>query len=310
MTKQIDITRLDYYEQLPENNTFNDIFIDITHRCNMECKNCYLPNRTFPDMEFERYREFVSKLPNRTMLRIVGAEPTLHARCFDFITTAYEYGHMCVLITNGLKLSSKRYVDELHATGLTHICMSMNGADNNDWYEQIDDLRCAEKKVKALKNIGNRFTLDTGTIVVKDINEQAPGALVDMFRREGIENVTMRIKNVGQLGRYQLDDTENLKLFDLARLCSEQLGLSLDYIMSHYKQVHRYGNRVEPATIEFPLDQNNTERYKGYWIKLTDWDTENDMGIPDPGSRRRGRLTQNWTVAPFYEHIKLNENGY
>ena len=310
MTKVVDLTKLNYYELEPENNTFNDIFIDITHRCNMECKNCYLPNRSFPDMEFEKYKEFVKKLPNKTMLRIVGAEPTLHARCFDFIKTAYEHGHMCVLITNGLRLSSSRYVQELKATGLEHICMSMNGVDNDDWYEKIDDLRCATKKVQALKNIGNNFKLDTGTIVIKGINEDAPGALVNMFKREGIDNVTMRIKNVGQLGRYQVDETENLKLFDLAKLCASQLNLSEDYIMSHYKKVHRYGERVEPATIEFSLDKDNKNRYSGYWIKLTDWDTENDMGIPDPGSRRRGRLTQDFKVAPFYEHIKMNEGGY
>ena len=32
--------------------------------------------------------------------------------------------------------------------GLTHCYLSMNGADNDDWYEQIDEMRCATKKVK------------------------------------------------------------------------------------------------------------------------------------------------------------------
>ena len=32
-----------YYELEPENNIFQDVVIDVTHRCNMNCKNCYIP---------------------------------------------------------------------------------------------------------------------------------------------------------------------------------------------------------------------------------------------------------------------------
>ena len=46
-------TILNYYEQEPENNTFSDVVIDVTHRCNMNCKNCYIPNRDVPDMDME-----------------------------------------------------------------------------------------------------------------------------------------------------------------------------------------------------------------------------------------------------------------
>ena len=56
MTKTIDLATLNYYEQEPEDNTFQDIFVDITHRCNMECKNCYLPTRTPPDMQLEKFK--------------------------------------------------------------------------------------------------------------------------------------------------------------------------------------------------------------------------------------------------------------
>ena len=38
---------------------------------------------------------------------------------------------------------------------------------------------------------------------------------------------------------------------------------------------------------------------------------QRSIGIPDPGSARRGRVTTaDWKVAPFYEHIKMNEGEY
>ena len=163
----MEILNLNYYEQEPEDTTFPDIMVDITHRCNMECNNCYIPTRTPPDMELAKFKKFIKRFPNRRMFRIVGAEPTLHKHCIDFIKTVLEEGHLCLLITNGLRLSSPSFVKKLQATGLKQIYMSMNGVDRDDWYETIDDLACAEKKLKAFKNIANKFNLDIGTIIVK-----------------------------------------------------------------------------------------------------------------------------------------------
>jgi len=42
----------------PEENTFNLLMVDLTHRCNMECANCYLPNRDIPDMDVDKLYEF------------------------------------------------------------------------------------------------------------------------------------------------------------------------------------------------------------------------------------------------------------
>ena len=43
-----------YYELEPEKNHFPVIYVDITHRCNMECANCFIPNREAPDMDKDR----------------------------------------------------------------------------------------------------------------------------------------------------------------------------------------------------------------------------------------------------------------
>lgn len=34
----------------PEDSSFQTLFADITHRCNMSCKNCYIPIRDLPDL--------------------------------------------------------------------------------------------------------------------------------------------------------------------------------------------------------------------------------------------------------------------
>jgi len=153
------------------------------------------------------------------------------------------------------------------------------------------------------------MNLNTGTIIIEGINEEAPGRLLSVIEKENINNIMMRIKNVGQIGRYQKDADENLKMDKLVKLCADQFKLSEDYIWSHHG-VPYYNTFWEPNTILFPLREGNKMYNRGRWVKITNWDTENDNGIPDPGSKRRGRITQDFKLAPFYEHVKANEGGY
>jgi len=300
----------------PEDNKFVDIFADITHKCNMTCKNCYIPSREPPDMDLDKFKDFMSRLGGRAFIRIIGAEPTVSPNCAEFIRAVYEYGrtngrkHSCTMVTNGLRLSHAKYLDTLFKAGLRHVTLSLNGVDNDDWYEQIDEMRCAKKKMKALRNIADRkMNLNTGTIIIEGINEEAPGRLLSVIEKENINNIMMRIKNVGQIGRYQKDADENLKMDKLVKLCADQFNLSEDYIWSHHG-VPYYNTFWEPNTILFPLREGNKMYNRGRWVKITNWDTENDNGIPDPGSKRRGRITQDFKLAPFYEHVKANEGGY
>ena len=102
-----------YYELEPENNTFQDVVIDVTHRCNMTCKNCYIPNRDIPDMNMERMLAAISKFPKKTMIRIIGAEPTMRKDLFEMISRIKKTRNRVTLLTNGLRLSRNAYVKDL-----------------------------------------------------------------------------------------------------------------------------------------------------------------------------------------------------
>lgn len=303
---------MNYYELEPKDNFFTDIIIDVTHRCNMTCKNCYIPNRDIPDMDIDKMISAIEMLPKRTMIRIIGAEPTMRSDLPEIITRIRNSGHRCTLLTNGLRLARDSYVKTLKSAGLRHCYLSLNGADNDDWYEDIDELRCADKKVAALENlVRNRFIIDTGTIIVKGINDEVVDRMLNLYSRIGVKNAVCRIKNIGDIGRSM--DTENYTQEQLVKLISEQSGLSLDYIYS-WKDKPIYENKeIEPDSFMFPLDPNaaNKPLHKsGIWFKVANWDIENPEKIPSPNSKRRGRLTPEFKIAPFFEHVKRNEYGY
>ena len=313
-----------YYELNPEDNHFSDVMVDVTHRCNMTCKNCYVPNRQIPDMDADKLIETIKKFPKRTMIRVVGAEPTMRKDLPQLIRRIKETGHRATLLTNGLRLANENYVKTLKQNKLTHVYLSMNGADNDDWYEEIDELRCATKKIQALKNlVKNNFIIDTGTIIVRGVNDQAISRMLAVYEHAGVKNVLCRIKNVGKLGRSMFDESlgghvvtidTNYTMDGLIKLASEQTGLSIDYI-NYWRNKPIYENDdPEETSFVFPLNPNAEGKpfhKSGIWFKLANWDTlHNPDGVPLPGNTRRGRLTEDFKVAPMAEHVKLNEYNY
>ena len=84
---------MNYFELEPEENTFSNIVVDLTHRCNMECANCYIPNRDVPDLDKEKLYDALARLPARSYIRLIGAEPTMRQDLPEIITRVLRLGH-------------------------------------------------------------------------------------------------------------------------------------------------------------------------------------------------------------------------
>lgn len=288
---------MEHYELEPENNTFEAIMVDVTHRCNMNCFNCYLPNRSVPDLDTKKLIDVISRLPSKTFIRLIGGEPTLRDDLPALISEIKKMGHRVSVTTNGLRLADKNYLETLKAAGLRLVLLSMNGADDDLYYQKVDNMKCASRKVQALKNcIDIGMIFNTGTIISKGVNEPVIKKQVNLFSDLKFKvSPVLRFRTVGLIGRNQGEESvySSDEFFNL--IC-EQLGIDHSYIEE---------NKVTTL--------NNTSglsfRYKNVIIRLVDW-TVNESGVPDAGNKKRGRLTKDWKIAPFFEDIKLNEFGY
>ena len=69
----------------PENNPFKNVYCDIVHRCNMECANCYLPNRDLPDIPKILLIDFFQRVKKPTEFRFIGGEPFMYKRIDEVI---------------------------------------------------------------------------------------------------------------------------------------------------------------------------------------------------------------------------------
>lgn len=296
---------MNYYELEPEDNHFHTVLADIAHRCNMACANCYLPNRDIPDMDLDKYVKFISRLPKRTDLRLIGGEPTINPQLCEFISITRKLGHRPSIATNGLRLASYDYAKSLWDAGLRNMAISMNGIDDDDIYETLDCMRCAKKKVAAMTNaLDIGFNVGWNIILAKGVNEDAPRRALKLFEElaTGRPDKTylhaFRFKNIGKVGRYA--EPYMLTKDELLQIIAEQFGVTPEFITEH----NNVDGFVQNYTYIFPYQTTKGK----IWIKTTHWGS--DDGLVDPDSNRRGRITQDFKIAPATEHVKLNEFGY
>lgn len=311
---------MNYFELEPEQNTFSNIVVDLTHRCNMECANCYIPNRDVPDLDKEKLFEFLSRLPSRTYIRLIGAEPTMREDLPEIISKVKATGHRPSVTTNGLKLAQPSYVKKLKDAGLRLLLHSMNGADDDEAYKELDNGKWATVKVRALDNIfAERLPINTGTIIARGVNEYVMNRQVEVFAERAIANginfnttppynkitPVLRMKSVGMIGRYM--EGVSYTIDELTDMAVYRLGIDKSDIIKTSAGVVKAGPQSGEALTSYMFPYE-TEAGK-VLIRLIDWQTDDD-GVIDHDNPNRGRLTENFTVAPFFEHVKKNEYGY
>ena len=146
----------------------------------------------------------------------------------------------------------------------------------------------------------DQITPNTTTIIEISI------ALNDLKKRYKIKEVINKVKdsmktlnyrvgtsfefrNVGQVGRYMIDKDENYSFDELKKLIT---------------------SKFKPTGVVFEDSQYSySYKYDKYRINITNWEGVGD-GFDDNTNEVRGRLTPNFKISPFLEHIKENEGGY
>ena len=289
-----------YKEIEPENNTFKTLSIQTTYKCQMACLNCYLGNMlndsSIPDIDVDKFKNVLNKLPNRTDIRFIGAEPTMYPNLPYLIRTVRKKGHRPSLLTNGLKLRKESYVKELKDAGLNLLGISMNGGLDDKVYKEFDGGKYAKLKTIALDNCFKYNILPHINVIIDPTNIHIIQDLINYIVECALRYnrkfslikypVMLRLKSIGKIGNYR--DTHTYSLSEMVNVMSS---------LHDIKSSNKIDGYEENRSLIYNFD---TEAGK-MWVKLTDW-TVDDDGVPDAGSNRRGILTDNYKVAPFFEY--------
>mgnify|MGYP003306020178 FL=1 len=274
----------------------------------MLCANCYLGdmlnNDEYADLNMNMFKEAISKLPKRTDIRFIGAEPTMNDDLFEMIEIVKKYKHRPQILTNGLKLGQEQYVIDLKKSGLNWLGLSMNGGLDDEVYKRFDNGKFATAKKKALENCIKHKIVPHINVIVDPTNIHILKPLLDYVimlckkydRKPGKSfPIMMRIKSVGKMGNYL--DTYTYNINELIDIAKENFGdFEPIFEVQGYKEKHTcvFNFKTEIGTM---------------YGKATDWSIDDD-GLPDSGSKRRGILTDDYKIEPFFEYYgKIDETS-
>lgn len=177
--------------------------VDITNRCNLNCKVCYARANEYKEDKFKK--EDLDNLMDYNRIFISGGEPTLREDLPDIIEHCVKNGQKPVLFSNGINLADFKYAKKLKAAGLRSVLLQLDTLDEATC-DYIRGKRLVNIKVKALRNLCKlNIPVSSWTVVVKDKN------LSDLKK---ICNFVFKFPNVKtasaipiwRIGRYERND--------------------------------------------------------------------------------------------------------
>ena len=292
----------------PENNTYPILSVQTTYKCNMLCANCYLGdmlnNDEYADLNMNMFKEAISKLPKRTDIRFIGAEPTMNDDLFEMIEIVKKYKHRPQILTNGLKLGQEQYVIDLKKSGLNWLGLSMNGGLDDEVYKRFDNGKYAKLKTRALEYCIKHKIVPHINIILDPTNLHIIKPLYDKIielcnkynRRIGISfPLTIRIKSIAKMGNYL--DTYTFNMDELMKIAKDNFGNNLQFNFE-------MDGLVEKSSCVYSFD-TPIGKMGG---KITDW-TIDDDGIPLSDSKRRGILTEEGMIMSFFDYYADEVEG-
>ncbi len=107
------------------------VFIELTHRCNLQCYYCYQKSYTpAAEMSFSQWERVMQALAEMESLYITfsGGEPFLRPDCMEIVSSARKHDLAVSIITNGI-LITEPIVKKLEEQGILDIGISLHAAD-------------------------------------------------------------------------------------------------------------------------------------------------------------------------------------
>ena len=179
----------------------------LTYRLPTDSQAEYAPTkRVDRELSTDEWRTILDKawqagIPHITF---TGGEATLRDDLPDLIAHAEKNGQVCGLLTDGLKLSDKDYLNLLLQTGLDHILFLLQPDNNESWV--------------ALENI---MAEDIFVTVHLTLNESNAGNLEEVLER--LAQLTVQSLSV------TISDDSLRDLYDAIREKAAALGLTLKF---------------------------------------------------------------------------------
>lgn len=101
---------------IPSPPVYHHQVVDVTHRCNVACPNCYYPVTKAKDRSIASVIQEIEVTSLQAVLS--GGEPTLRNDLPELVQRIKAMNRPVSILTNGIRLANEKFLDELCEAGL------------------------------------------------------------------------------------------------------------------------------------------------------------------------------------------------
>ncbi|MFZ2975067.1 MAG: radical SAM protein [Candidatus Moraniibacteriota bacterium] len=148
------------------------VVLEITRRCNLNCKHCYINanNGKYDELSFDEIKNLVDELSEMKVFvfGLVGGEPFLREDIFEILSYAKNKGLATTLSTNGI-LITKIIAKKLKEVEISEVSVSLDGLE--DFHDKFRGRKCFDKVVNGIKELkeNNIYTIVSTCVCPQNI---------------------------------------------------------------------------------------------------------------------------------------------
>jgi radical SAM protein with 4Fe4S-binding SPASM domain len=203
----------------------------LTYRCNISCSHCYNETREKAELDTASWKKAINRLWDVGIPHVcfTGGEATLRPDLADLVAHAESAGMVSGLLTNGVKLADRPYLESLAGAGLDYVQITLES-----YLEEIHNRMVgAESYGDTIKGILNCVELPIYTITNTTITKANASSIpdtVDFLARMGLKafavnSVISSGKAVG--GDFALTPDQLAPVLEEVRRRADKAGLRM-----------------------------------------------------------------------------------
>jgi radical SAM protein with 4Fe4S-binding SPASM domain len=162
------------HHDLPNQNPFDppylkNLMINITERCNLTCKHCYITEKNKVDMPLEDIIELIEEFDSLQGIRVIltGGEPFLYSQLEQLLNKLIEIPLQKVILTNGVLINDMDdYIFNLLEKNYVEVYVSVDGLEQT--HNDFRNAGCFEETIKGIKALLDRdISVSINTMIHK-----------------------------------------------------------------------------------------------------------------------------------------------
>ncbi|MFO8017076.1 MAG: radical SAM protein [Promethearchaeia archaeon] len=168
-SKEINTEHLNLPEKNPLKQPYlKNLMVNITERCNLKCKHCYITNKDPVDMELQKLKKIIKDFYELQGIRLIltGGEPFIYKHLKELLSYLKEFALQKVLLSNGTLITQNKELIDLLKDNNVEIFISMDGLEES--HNDFRDANCFQDTIDGIKFLlSNSIKTSINTMVHK-----------------------------------------------------------------------------------------------------------------------------------------------